>query len=103
MESHPAPDADANRRDLILGRLAASPARLFGTRNPYPDTVRGGVAAANVVFWYPAVPPAEDSEAIERVIERFPQRILAKFWRLFLEFDAAGWDVQIKAGAAAGR
>ena len=42
-------------------------------------------------------------ETIERAIEQLPPEELAKFRRWFLEFDAAGWDAQIVADAAAGK
>ena len=42
-------------------------------------------------------------EAIERAIEQLPPEELAKFRRWFLEFDAAVWDAQIEADAAAGK
>lgn len=41
-------------------------------------------------------------EAIERAIERLSPGELAKLRRWFLEFDAAAWDAQIEADAAAG-
>lgn len=40
-------------------------------------------------------------ETIERAIEQLPPEELAKFRRWFLEFDAAAWDAQIEADAAA--
>jgi hypothetical protein len=40
---------------------------------------------------------------IERAIEQLPPEELAKFRRWFLEFDAAAWDAQIEADAAAGK
>ena len=42
-------------------------------------------------------------ETIERAIEQLPPEELAKFRRWFLEFDAAAWDAQIEADAAAGK
>ena len=42
-------------------------------------------------------------EAIERAIEQLPADELAKLRRWFLEFDAAAWDAQIEADAAAGK
>ena len=42
-------------------------------------------------------------ETIERAIEQLPPEELAKFRRWFLEFDAAAWDAQIAADAAAGK
>jgi len=42
-------------------------------------------------------------ETIERAIEQLPSEELAKFRRWFLEFDAAAWDTQIEADAAAGK
>ncbi len=42
-------------------------------------------------------------EAIERAIEELPADELAKLRRWFLEFDAAAWDAQIEADAAAGK
>ena len=42
-------------------------------------------------------------ETIERAIEQLPSEELAKLRRWFLEFDAAAWDTQIEADAAAGK
>ena len=42
-------------------------------------------------------------ETIERAIEELRPEELAKFRRWFLEFDAAAWDAQIEADAAAGK
>ncbi|MGH8467912.1 MAG: hypothetical protein ACREVY_02615 [Gammaproteobacteria bacterium] len=42
-------------------------------------------------------------ETIERAIEQLPSNELAKLRRWFLEFDAAAWDAQIEADAAAGK
>ncbi len=42
-------------------------------------------------------------ETIERAIEQLAPEELAKFRRWFLEFDAAAWDAQIEADAAAGK
>ncbi len=42
-------------------------------------------------------------ETIERAIEQLPPEELAKFRRWFIEFDAAAWDAQIEASAAAGK
>ncbi|MGE5304008.1 MAG: hypothetical protein ACM3TN_11895 [Alphaproteobacteria bacterium] len=42
-------------------------------------------------------------ETIEKVIAQLPPEELAKFRRWFLEFDAAAWDAQIEADAAAGK
>lgn len=42
-------------------------------------------------------------ETIERAIEQLSSDELAKFRRWFLEFDAAAWDAQIEADAAAGK
>jgi hypothetical protein len=40
-------------------------------------------------------------ETIERAIEQLSADELATFRRWFLEFDAAAWDAQIEADAAA--
>jgi hypothetical protein len=40
---------------------------------------------------------------IERTVEQLSPDELAKFRRWFLEFDAAAWDAQIEADAAAGK
>jgi hypothetical protein len=40
---------------------------------------------------------------IERAVEQLSPEELAKFRRWFLEFDAAAWDAQIEADAAAGK
>jgi hypothetical protein len=42
-------------------------------------------------------------ETIERAIVQLPPGELAKFRRWFLDFDAAAWDAQIEADAAAGK
>ncbi|MGQ0591154.1 MAG: hypothetical protein ACT4QB_00485 [Gammaproteobacteria bacterium] len=42
-------------------------------------------------------------ETIELAIEQLPPNELAKLRRWFLEFDAAAWDAQIEADAAAGQ
>jgi hypothetical protein len=42
-------------------------------------------------------------ETIEKAIAQLPPEELAKFRRWFLEFDAAAWDAQIEADAAAGK
>jgi len=42
-------------------------------------------------------------ETIERAIEQLPRNELGKLRRWFLEFDAAAWDAQIEADAAAGK
>lgn len=42
-------------------------------------------------------------ESIERAIEQLSPDELAKLRRWFLEFDAAAWDAQIEADAAAGK
>jgi len=42
-------------------------------------------------------------EAIEEAVEKLPHAELAKFRRWFAEFDAAAWDAQIEADAAAGK
>jgi hypothetical protein len=42
-------------------------------------------------------------ETIERAIEQLPPDELAKLRCWFLEFDAAAWDAQIEADAAAGK
>ena len=42
-------------------------------------------------------------ETIELAIEQLPPNELAKLRRWFLEFDAAAWDAQIEADAAAGK
>ena len=42
-------------------------------------------------------------ETIERAIKQLPPEEFAKFRRWFLEFDAASWDAQIEADAAAGK
>jgi len=42
-------------------------------------------------------------ETIERAIKELSLEELAKFRRWFLEFDAAAWDAQIEADAAAGK
>lgn len=40
---------------------------------------------------------------IERAIEQLSPEELANFRRWFVEFDAAAWDAQIEADAAAGK
>jgi hypothetical protein len=40
---------------------------------------------------------------IERAVEQLSADELAKFRRWFLKFDAAAWDAQIEADAAAGK
>ncbi|MDK9726322.1 MAG: hypothetical protein OEL88_15760 [Sterolibacteriaceae bacterium MAG5] len=42
-------------------------------------------------------------EAIETAIRQLPPADLAEFRRWFAEFDAAAWDKQIEADAAAGK
>ena len=42
-------------------------------------------------------------KAIEKAIEALPPSELAAFRRWFAEFDAASWDRQIDADAAAGK
>jgi hypothetical protein len=42
-------------------------------------------------------------ETIEKAIAQLAPEELAKFRRWFLEFDAAAWDAQIEADAAAGK
>ena len=42
-------------------------------------------------------------ESVEREIEKFSADELAAFRRWFAEFDAATWDAQIEADAAAGK
>ena len=42
-------------------------------------------------------------ESLERAIEQLPPKELAEFRRWFTEFDAAVWDAQIEADAAAGK
>jgi hypothetical protein len=42
-------------------------------------------------------------ESLERAIEQLPPKELAEFRRWFAEFDAAAWDAQIEADAAAGK
>ena len=42
-------------------------------------------------------------ETIEHAIEQLSPEELPKFRRWFLEFDAAAWDAQIEADAAAGK
>lgn len=42
-------------------------------------------------------------ETIELAIEQLPANELAKLRRWFSEFDAAAWDAQIEADAAAGK
>ena len=42
-------------------------------------------------------------ETIERAIKELPPDELAKLRRWFFEFDAAAWDAQIEADAAAGK
>jgi len=42
-------------------------------------------------------------ETIERAVEQLSPEELAKFRRWFLAFDAAAWDVQMEADAAAGK
>ncbi len=42
-------------------------------------------------------------ETIELAIKQLPPNELAKLRRWFLEFDAAAWDAQIEADAAAGK
>jgi len=44
-----------------------------------------------------------DIKAIEKAIEALPPAELAAFRRWFAEFDAASWDRQIDADAAAGK
>jgi len=44
-----------------------------------------------------------DIKAIEKAIEALPPSELAAFRRWFAEFDAASWDRQIDADAAAGK
>jgi hypothetical protein len=41
--------------------------------------------------------------SIETAIENLPPDELAEFRRWFAEFDAANWDAQIEADAAAGK
>lgn len=40
---------------------------------------------------------------IERAVEQLSPEELANFRRWFVEFDAAAWDAQIEADAAAGK
>ena len=42
-------------------------------------------------------------EKIEHALQQLRPEELAKFRRWFLEFDAAAWDAQIEADAAAGK
>ena len=42
-------------------------------------------------------------ESLERAIVNLPPHELAEFRRWFAEFDAAAWDAQIEADAAAGK
>ena len=42
-------------------------------------------------------------ESLERAIEQLPPKELAEFRRWFAKFDAAAWDAQIEADAAAGK
>jgi hypothetical protein len=42
-------------------------------------------------------------ETIARAIEQLSPDELAQFRRWFIEFDAAAWDAQIEADAAAGK
>lgn len=42
-------------------------------------------------------------EAIENAVEQLPEEELARFRRWFTQFDAAAWDAQIEADAAAGK
>jgi len=42
-------------------------------------------------------------ESLEHAIEQLPPKELAEFRRWFAEFDAAVWDAQIEADAAAGK
>lgn len=42
-------------------------------------------------------------EDIENAVEHLPEAELAKFRRWFAQFDAAAWDAQIEADAAAGK
>jgi hypothetical protein len=41
--------------------------------------------------------------SIEQAVENLPPDELAEFRRWFAEFDAANWDAQIEADAAAGK
>jgi hypothetical protein len=42
-------------------------------------------------------------ESLEQAVAKLPPAELARFRRWFAEFDAANWDAQIEADAAAGR
>jgi hypothetical protein len=42
-------------------------------------------------------------ESVERAVATLPPAELAAFRRWFAEFDAAAWDAQIEADAAAGK
>jgi hypothetical protein len=42
-------------------------------------------------------------ESLEHAVARLPAADLARFRRWFAEFDAAAWDAQIEADAAAGK
>lgn len=42
-------------------------------------------------------------EAIQDAVQNLSSRELAEFRRWFAEFDAATWDTQIEADAAAGK
>jgi hypothetical protein len=42
-------------------------------------------------------------ESLEQAIATLPPAELAEFRRWFAEFDAAAWDAQIEADAAAGK
>lgn len=42
-------------------------------------------------------------EAIEKAVQSLPPEELARFRGWFTRFDAAAWDMQIEADAAAGK
>ncbi|MCE2969682.1 MAG: hypothetical protein LW847_05570 [Burkholderiales bacterium] len=44
-----------------------------------------------------------DVQSIEKAVARLAPDELAQFRRWFAQFDAAAWDAQIEADAAAGR
>jgi len=44
-----------------------------------------------------------DVKALEEVVQALPPLALAEFRRWFVDFDAAAWDRQLEADAAAGK
>jgi len=44
-----------------------------------------------------------DVKALEEAVQALPPSALTEFRNWFVEFDAAAWDRQIEADAAAGR